>query len=78
MKEVLSQALENIEESIKLIPKLPIREYVDKRKEVNPYCKGGTSLNNTDIKQNTQSVDDQILKHVSECQKDSVNESLNS
>ena len=33
MEEIFSQALENIEESIKLLLELPIKEYVDKGKE---------------------------------------------
>ena len=32
MEEIFSQALENIEESIKLLPEFPIEEYVDKGK----------------------------------------------
>ena len=77
IEELLSHALENIEERVKLIPELPINEYVDKGKGVILDCKEGTSFNPTNIKQKPKSVDDQILKHSSEYQKDSVNESLN-
>ena len=47
MEDILSQALKNIEESIKLIPDLPIKEYADKGKEVIPDFKEGTNLNPT-------------------------------
>ena len=75
MEEVLSQAIENIEECIKLILELPIKEYVYKGKGVIPYCKEVTNLNPVDIKQKKRSVDDQILKYNLEFQKNCVNES---
>ena len=51
MEKVLSWALDNIEERIKLIPELPIKEYVDKGKGVIQDFREGTSLNPTNIKQ---------------------------
>ena len=45
MEKILSQALENIEESIKQISKFPIKQYVDKGKEVVLDAQEGTSLN---------------------------------
>ena len=77
MEEILSQALENIEESIKLIPELPIKEYSDKGKGRIPNFKAGTSLIPTEVEQKTESLDVQILKHSSEHQKDPMDENLN-
>ena len=47
MEEMLSQDLENIEESIKLLPEFSIENYVDKGKRVILEFQEGTSLNPT-------------------------------
>ena len=77
MEEIFSQALENIEENIKLIPKMPIKVYVDNGKGVTPYLKEGTRLIPLEIEQKMESVDAQILKHNFEHQKVHVDENLN-
>ena len=65
MEEIFSQALENIEESIKLLLQFPIKEYVDQGKGVVLDFKKGTSLISVEIEQKIESVDAQILKHSS-------------
>ena len=65
MEEIFYEALENIEESIKLLPQFPIKEYVDQGKGVVPDLKKGTSLISVEIEQKIESGDAQILKHSS-------------
>ena len=77
MEEIFYEALENIEESIKLLPNFPIKEYVSKGKGVIPYFKEGTSLIPTEFEHKTKSVDAQFLKHSFEHKKFPMDEKLN-
>ena len=51
MEEMLSQALDNIDKNIKLLPEFPTEKYVDKGKRVIIKFREVTNLNPTYIEQ---------------------------